>query len=244
MTRRRASVCAHARPLVLLGALACAHPPTAHAEALAATARRPPTALLSAPASAPGFPTRPASQDAHHAAERTRARAMAIALEGVDGAPTIAVAREVSATALRRGADVEAPWPNFAEPAGRQRPVRGGVVARFGPRWSPSSGTNVRNAGWTWQVEAGDTVAALGRGVVVRIERIMGVGEVVLLDHSGGYHSVYLGLAEVHVRAGDVVDVGAEIGRTGVRSSFDAIELTIEVRRAGVPIDPSPWLRP
>lgn len=244
MTLRWASVCAFLRPLVLLGALAWMPAPTAHADELAATARRPPSALWSTPASAPGFPARPASQAARQAAERTHARAASIARDGVDGAPTIAVARQVTATALDRGADVEAPWPNFAEPTGRQRPVRGRVVARFGPRWSPSSGTNVRNAGWTWQVEAGETVAALGRGVVVRIERIQGVGEVVLVDHADGYHSVYLGLTEVHVRAGDVVDVGAEIGRTGVRSSFDAIELTIEVRRAGVPIDPSPWLRP
>lgn len=244
MTHGPARIRARCASVLLLAWLL--RPIGAHAEPPAerAEARRPAPSLWSVPATAHGFPSLPSQQAAQHAAAHVLHQARMAVIAQHDSAPAVTAAVVARADASARGATMRAPWPNFAEPAARHRPVRGRVVARFGPRWSAVSGTNVRNAGWTWEVAAEAPITALGRGVVTRIEPVAGFGHVVVIDHAAGYHSVYLGVRDALVQRGDVVDLGTEIGLGGVRSSFDALEVTIEVRHAGVPIDPSPWLRP
>jgi septal ring factor EnvC (AmiA/AmiB activator) len=80
------------------------------------------------------------------------------------------------------------------------------------------------------------------RGLVVFGGEIPGLGNVVVLDHGGDYHTVYARLAAPAVSSGDILDVGASIGRGGSLAASGRVEFYFEVRDRGVPVNPEEWL--
>ncbi len=71
-----------------------------------------------------------------------------------------------------------------------------------------------------------------------------------VIEHGGGFYSVYLYLSEITVRDGEAVNRGEVIGRSGGDNSDEGphIEFQIRGETAGAPgevkaLDPIAWLR-
>jgi peptidase M23-like protein len=63
-------------------------------------------------------------------------------------------------------------------------------------------------------------------------------GRTVVIDHGGGWRSVYAHLALFTVRPGDCVKRGAPIGEAGATGLISVPGLYFEVQHNGAPIDP------
>ena len=71
--------------------------------------------------------------------------------------------------------------------------------------------------------------------------RSLGYGELLIIDHGGGYHMLLAGLERLDARVGDDLVSGEPIGVMGSDAGA-ADRLYIELRRGGRPVDPLPWL--
>lgn len=92
-------------------------------------------------------------------------------------------------------------------------------------------------------VPVGSLVRAAGGGTVLQTGDDPAYGLFVLLQHPEGYESMYGHLSRIVVRAGDRVNEGEVIGRSGNTGRSTAPHLHFEIRRDGVSVDPATMLR-
>lgn len=71
-----------------------------------------------------------------------------------------------------------------------------------------------------------------------------GLGQVVIIDHTLGYLSLYAHLDTIEAKVGDKLKSGDILGTVGDTESFFGPRLYLEIRKNGVAMDPLPWLRP
>ena len=71
-----------------------------------------------------------------------------------------------------------------------------------------------------------------------------GYGTIVAIDHGGGLMTFYAHLSKVTVVLGQPVQSGQLIGAIGTTGYVTGSHLHFEVRLAGKPVDPMPWLPP
>lgn len=86
-------------------------------------------------------------------------------------------------------------------------------------------------------------VLAVHGGTVAYAEPFAGFGNLVIIDHGNGHHSVYGYLASIAVPRGARVEAGTELGRSGLAPAGPAA-LYFEMRVDGCSVDPVQWLRP
>jgi len=122
-------------------------------------------------------------------------------------------------------------------------PVTGDIIYRFG-RQQLANNTTIRWNGIGIATPSGTPVRAIAAGTV-RIAQPLGTyGQSVVLDHGGGFYSVYSFLSDVAVRQGQSVEKGAVLGRSGGESSEQGPHLHFEIRgQGGQALDPIAWLR-
>ena len=65
----------------------------------------------------------------------------------------------------------------------------------------------------------------------------------VIVDHGGGYFTLYAHTSSVFVSAGDVVVAGQVIASVGDTGSLFGNILHFEIRKDAEPINPAPWMR-
>jgi murein DD-endopeptidase MepM/ murein hydrolase activator NlpD len=87
-------------------------------------------------------------------------------------------------------------------------------------------------------VPIGSAVRAAGGGAVLQTGEEAEYGLFVLLDHPGGFQTMYGHLSRATVAAGQAVDAGQVIGLSGNSGRSSAPHLHFEIRRDGQPIDP------
>lgn len=118
-------------------------------------------------------------------------------------------------------------------------PVEGELSVRFGARKKAS--------GQVWQglffsAEAGKPVLAVADGQVVYADWLRGLGNIVIVDHDNGFLTVY-GYNDVLLReSGEWVLGGDVLARVGGGPETGS-GLYFEIRRDGMPVDPSGWLK-
>jgi septal ring factor EnvC (AmiA/AmiB activator) len=123
------------------------------------------------------------------------------------------------------------------------RPVTKDIAAPFGIYVDDASTTTTKGRVSRHGVElepvpAGTPVVAPEEGRVLYAGPIRGLGEGVVLDHGAGIVTVIGNLAGVQVRRDDVVARATPVGATAAGT-----RVYLEVRLAGRPIDPAPFLR-
>ena len=115
-------------------------------------------------------------------------------------------------------------------------PVRGVLVLGFGdvaPDGSPSQGIQIES------LPAAQVVAPHDGQIVFR-GPFRGYGERLIVEHSGGYHTLLAGLGRTDVVVGQWLRTGEPVGI--MDSPRDGKpRLYVELRRGGRPIDPWPW---
>lgn len=120
-------------------------------------------------------------------------------------------------------------------------PISGPPDFGFGPRAQENSASFVRHTGLTYLVEGGRQVRSVGDGLVVFAGNMPGYGRLLIVDHGGGYHSLYAHLEEREVDIGDPVRNRQVLGSTGSSGSLEGPKFYFELRQGGVPVDPGPW---
>jgi len=77
---------------------------------------------------------------------------------------------------------------------------------------------------------------------VVHAGWFKGYGNLVIIDHGEGYHTLAAHLATMRTAVGEDVEVGTVIGTVGDTGSLEGPSLYFELREHGRPVDPRPWL--
>lgn len=123
-------------------------------------------------------------------------------------------------------------------------PVTGGLVeVGFGKVVNPRFNTVTVQKGLDLRAAPGAPVNAVGAGTVAWAGWLKGYGNLVIVDHGGGYHSLYAHLASLEVEPGAVVEEGAHLGGVGDTGSLKGAYLYFEIRKQGQAVDPLPWLK-
>ncbi|WP_086617751.1 murein hydrolase activator EnvC family protein [Erythrobacter tepidarius] len=198
-----------------------------------------------------------ASRTARGAALREAERALALAEQArdLDGLVTqlddvAALRRELAALPgpVLRPSDLAAalpaapapgpaPAPAASAPPPRdlQLPVNGRTLTGFGARRA----SGLASTGLELAPVAGAQVVAPGRGRVAFAGPYRGFGQIVIIEHEGGWTSLVTGLARVDTAVGDRVIGGSPMGVAG----GGATPVTFALRRDGRPVNPLQFLR-
>lgn len=115
-------------------------------------------------------------------------------------------------------------------------PLNGAVTSYYGPRWG-SMHTGIDVDGVT-----GQPLVAAKEGQVVLAAPYSGYGNAVIIDHGGGYGTLYAHMSSFNTSNGAYVDQGDIIGYVGCTGSCTGDHLHFEVRVNGNPVDPMPYL--
>jgi septal ring factor EnvC (AmiA/AmiB activator) len=122
------------------------------------------------------------------------------------------------------------PWP---VPQGK-------VLARYG---QPRAGGSMRWQGMLIGTERGARVRAPFAGRVAYADWLPGMGLMIVLDHGGGYLSLYGHNDQLFRKVGESVAAGDVIGSVGDSGGNDQAALYFEVRRGRQPVNPEIWLQ-
>jgi len=117
---------------------------------------------------------------------------------------------------------------------------QGQVLARFG---QPRAGGSMRWQGMLIGTERGARVRAPFAGRVAYADWLPGMGLMLVVDHGGGYMSLYGHNEELFRKVGDPVTAGDVIGSVGDTGGHSQPALYFEVRRGRQPVDPQIWLQ-
>jgi septal ring factor EnvC (AmiA/AmiB activator) len=148
------------------------------------------------------------------------------------------------ARARARAGEMPRPEPatTFDQKRGRLRwPVPSGAIAsRFGRQVHPTLKTVTQNTGIDIAVPAGTDVVAVADGEVAVLSFIPGFGNVLILNHYGGYRTVYAHLSDIAVVESQKVNEGQVIARSG--DSLAGAVLHFEIWKDREKQDPEWWL--
>ena len=111
--------------------------------------------------------------------------------------------------------------------------------ASVGEKINPFYKVKMQHNGLDMLAHSGDPVYASADGVVADvIHSKKGLGNVVVIEHGGGYVTKYAHLADIEVRKGRKVKRGTRIGYVGVSGNSFAPHLHYEVLRDTLVLDP------
>jgi septal ring factor EnvC (AmiA/AmiB activator) len=117
-------------------------------------------------------------------------------------------------------------------------PVRGDITNKFG---------NSRlDTGLTWKglfikSNEGNEVKSVANGRVVFADWMRGFGNMIIVDHGGGYMSLYGNNQALLRKMGDTVKGGDTIASVGNSGGNDTAGLYYELRSRSKPFDPMSW---
>jgi len=127
----------------------------------------------------------------------------------------------------------------FAQLKGRlSLPVRGELRNRFG---SPREGS-LSWKGLFIAAPSGQDVKAIAAGRVVFADWLRGFGNLLIIDHGGGYMSLYANNESLLKQVGDTVRGGESVAQVGDSGGNADSGLYFELRYRGKAFDPLDWV--
>jgi septal ring factor EnvC (AmiA/AmiB activator) len=121
-------------------------------------------------------------------------------------------------------------------------PVDGKVILPYGTQKDPQFNVTLFRSGTYIQANPDSYAKAVFSGEVVFAEWFKGYGQLVILNHGGGYHTLYGSLSEIFAKVGDHVKSQQVIGKVGNSGIVNSYGVYFEVRYKGKPLDPMQWL--
>jgi len=118
-------------------------------------------------------------------------------------------------------------------------PVKGALLAKYGQL---RAGGPLKWQGLVIAADRGTQVRAPFYGRVVYADWLPGLGLLVVLDHGGGYMSLYGHNEQVYRRVGDRVAPGDVLAAVGEAAGLGRPGLYLEIRKGKQTVDPQEWL--
>ncbi len=122
-------------------------------------------------------------------------------------------------------------------------PASGSVTMRYGSQVDPLFNLPLFRSGIHISTPKGSQVKAVFEGKVVYAEEFKGYGQLVIVSHGGGYHTLYGNLSRIFLRNGAIIKNSQTIGESGDSGAAGTPGLYFEVRYRGKPLDPQQWLK-
>ncbi len=116
-------------------------------------------------------------------------------------------------------------------------PVNGSLKRRFGQKVN-----DLAYEGVLIGASVGREVHAVHSGRVVFADWLRGYGLLLIIDHGGGYMSLYGHNESLLRETGAWVNPGEVVATTGDSGGYDETGLYFAIRKGGRSIDPAPWL--
>ncbi|HZZ85710.1 MAG TPA: M23 family metallopeptidase [Anaeromyxobacteraceae bacterium] len=121
-------------------------------------------------------------------------------------------------------------------------PVDGTLELGYGKVVEPTFNTVTLHKGVDLRAPRGSPVRAVAAGRVAWAGWFKGYGNLVIVDHGEGYHTLVAHLASMSTATGEEVAQGALLGTVGDTESAKGPFLYFEVRERGRPVDPRGWI--
>jgi septal ring factor EnvC (AmiA/AmiB activator) len=122
-------------------------------------------------------------------------------------------------------------------------PSEGRIAIPYGSQRDPQFDTPVFRNGIHIQTEPSADARAVYAGKVIFAEWFKGFGQLVIINHGSGYHTLYGNLSEIFSHVGDIIQENHIIGKVGTSGLLNAPGLYFEIRYNGKPLDPGQWLK-
>ncbi|MDR3579331.1 MAG: peptidoglycan DD-metalloendopeptidase family protein [Oryzomonas sp.] len=132
----------------------------------------------------------------------------------------------------------------FASQKGRMAlPVRGNIVETYGKHKHPEFNSYTFSKGLSIAAGAGTDIKAIYDGSVIFADYFKGYGNMVIVDHGGGYFSLYAHASKIMKKVGAEVARNETLATVGDVDSAKGPMLYFEIRYQGKPVDPAGWVR-
>jgi len=119
-------------------------------------------------------------------------------------------------------------------------PVNGQVVIGFGKQKDAKLGTYYESNGIEIATPPGSPIQAVAAGKIVFADYFKGYGNLFILSHTGGYHTLYAQTGRMEKKLGDQVSAGDLLGYSGLGGQES---IYFEIRSNGSPVNPLSWLK-
>jgi septal ring factor EnvC (AmiA/AmiB activator) len=121
-------------------------------------------------------------------------------------------------------------------------PVKGELIASFGKYIDPDVDLAGFRNGIEIKAESGVPAQAIAGGRVVYANSFKGFGNMLIIDHGSGYHSLYGNLSGMSLEKGNLLVKGMDVGKIRKSEDMKVHALYFEIRYKGKPINPMDWL--
>ncbi|HET9252469.1 MAG TPA: peptidoglycan DD-metalloendopeptidase family protein [Candidatus Eisenbacteria bacterium] len=122
-------------------------------------------------------------------------------------------------------------------------PVSGKVARSFGQQKNPRFNTTTFNSGVDIAANFGAPITAVAKGRVDYVNWLEGYGKCAIINHGGGFYTLYANASEILVSVGKDVAAGETIGRVGDTGSTIGTALHFEIRKGREALNPLEWFR-
>lgn len=171
-----------------------------------------------------------AAEKAQAEAEAVQARAQAEADAAAEAATAPA---QTQVALLTQPSDIR-PFPQSG--ASLIVPARGRIVSRFGQ----ATDNTALSQGIVIRARPGAQIVAPFDGKVVFSGEFRGYGLILIIEHGEQYHTLLAGFERIDAVLGQWVLAGEPVGQLSAGAADP--KLYLELRQAGHPINPMPWL--
>ncbi len=122
-------------------------------------------------------------------------------------------------------------------------PLEGKILVPFGSYKNPEFNIPVFKNGIEIKAGTGEAARASAGGKVVYADWFKGYGQLLIINHGDGYHTLYAHLSEIFHKVGDTVKAQQAVGKVGESGLLNTPSLYFEIRYKGKPLNPVQWLK-
>ena len=98
------------------------------------------------------------------------------------------------------------------------------------------------HTGLDFNAPSGSAIGSAAQGEVIFVAPFSGYGNTVIVQHSGGYSTLYAHMSGFNTSVGARVNPGDTIGFVGSTGLSTGPHLHFEIRLGGGAIDPAPYM--
>jgi len=150
--------------------------------------------------------------------------------------------REDELARIRAGQN-RATTGNFAKMKGNLNwPLQGKITGKFGTTRNPDTGVVTENVGVDIRAKSGTPVQSVLDGVVSTITYIRGHGNIIIIDHGGGFSTVYAKIDNIIVHENEYIQMGNAIASVAIPGDNTRAKLHFEVWGNQKKLNPEQWL--